>query len=215
MIKVPFKSVRYLAIAGLLAVFLIDIFTPIEFIADGLYLCCILILFKEDPQMIIRFSTAACILIIIDTLFIDFKFKPALSHYVNRGMSILAIIITAYIAVCYRKISENKALKEKHYLNALKEMLFMTSHQLRKPVANIIGLIEIINNDSAALSVDDLKQRIQYLSASAIELDSYIKELNTFIEKTGRQNDSAIVTKPRAKALNEQHKRYSNLEVAL
>ena len=73
-------------------------------------------------------------------------------------------------------------LKQQQYLKTLEEMLFITSHKVRKPVANILGLIETIHADNVDLSTGDLKERCDYLQVSATELDSFIKELTSFIE---------------------------------
>lgn len=68
----------------------------------------------------------------------------------------------------------------------MEEMLFITSHQMRKPVANILGIIEIINGDCACLSVAELKKRSKYFQSPAEELDGYVTNLNGFIEQAGQ-----------------------------
>lgn len=192
-----------LAAGSLLVVFIIDTITPVEFVFDILYLCCILIVFKQNTKTIICFSTAASILILINLLLIDQISQLSLSAWTNRGISLLAIFITSYIAIHYRKTSQGGKLKEQQYLKALEEMLFITSHQVRKPVANILGLIEIIDTDHADLSAEDLKERCQYLKASAHELDNFIKELNTFIEQTQqKQNRASFIPFHKAKDYN-------------
>jgi signal transduction histidine kinase len=85
------------------------------------------------------------------------------------------------MSVNYRRLNEARMMKEQQYVNDLKEMLFITSHQVRKPLANILGLIEM---DTAGLSPEALKQRAQHLHASADELDGFVKQLNAFIEQT-------------------------------
>jgi hypothetical protein len=198
--RTRFKTTHYLAAACLLIVFTIDIFTPTEFVADILYLCCIVIVFKENTRTIVCFSLVACLLIIIDMVLFDLKLHPSVSHIINRGMSIVAILITSYIAVHYGKLSQQSVLKEKQYLKALEEMLFITSHQVRKPVANILGLINTMNSDCEDLSATDLKQRCKYLYSSANELDNFIRELNTFITQTEQQNNTCCKDEPAVKA---------------
>jgi len=187
MIKSPVKFTHCVAAISLLVVFIIDILMPIEFIADILYLCCILIVFKENAGTIIRYGIIACMLIIVDVVFVDLKLKLSIFHYINRGMSIIVILVTSYMAMRYRKLSDAGIIKEQKNLQALEEMLFITSHQVRKPVANILGLIDIIKCEDAALSITSLKKHCEYLSASATELDNYVKQLNAFIEQAGRQ----------------------------
>ena len=187
---------QYLAAASLLVVFVIDIITPTEFVADILYLCCILLVFKESSRIIIGFSVVACLLIVVDVLLFDINLKFNLFHLINRVMSIVAISVTSYITVLYRNLDQVSMRKERQHLQALKEILFITSHRVRKPVANVLGLTEVISNDNMALTAADLKNSYQYLLSSAKELDSIIKELNAFIEQTEHQNstDSPIRT---------------------
>lgn len=69
-------------------------------------------------------------------------------------------------------------------------MLFITSHQVRKPVANIIGLVDIIDQDDE-ISITDFKAYNRYLRASADELDGFVKELNAFIRETEEVHNKA------------------------
>lgn len=60
----------------------------------------------------------------------------------------------------------------------LKKIAWMQSHEIRKPVANIMGLLNLYD-----MSQTDLQhsQLIQYLKESAVELDALIKQI---IERT-------------------------------
>jgi signal transduction histidine kinase len=188
MINASIKTTRYVAIASLLTVFVIDVIAPAAFVVDILYLCCILLVCKQGRKTIITLSMTSCLLIFIDILF--FNHRLSLSEWINRGISILAILIVSYIAILYGKLNEVARLKEQQYLNDLKKMLFITSHKVRKPAANIIGLIETLNSDGPDLSAGELKVQYAYLLFSANELDNFIKELNLFIEKTEQQNQT-------------------------
>jgi signal transduction histidine kinase len=187
------SKIQFLAAVGLLTVFIINILTPPAFLIDVLYLCSIVLVFKQNTQTIVIFSAAACVLIIINALFFDFAIKGDISQWINRGISLFAILITSYIAIHYRKQTQAAMLKEHQYLTALEEMLFMTSHQVRRPVANILGLIEAANTNGSNLSADDLKQLLRHLQFSADELDNFIKELNTFIEQTEEQHNQLTI----------------------
>jgi hypothetical protein len=209
MVKPPVKSIHYIAAVSLLIVFLIDVLTPTEFIADILYLCCILIVFQENAGTIIRFGVIACLLIIIDVVFVDLKLKLSVAHYINRGMSIIVILVTAYMAMRYRKLSDAGIIKEQKNLQAIEEILFITSHQVRKPVANILGLIDTINCEDTTISITALKEHCEYLSSSATELDNYIKQLNAFIEHAGHEIDKDDLMQVEIKVTKETlHKVY-------
>jgi signal transduction histidine kinase len=183
MINTPIKTTRCLAAASLLIVFILDIFTPNTFVVDILYLCCILLVFRESPRTILLFSTVACLLIVADVLLFELKLNLRPSFWVNRGMSIVAILIASNLTISFRKLNQASILKEQLYLKALEEILFITSHRVRKPLANIVGLTHLINADTTILTADDLRKYCNYLSFSANELDKIIKELNNFIEK--------------------------------
>ncbi len=215
MLKPPSKINKCLAAASLLVVFIIDVITPTEFVADILYLCCILLVFKEPTRTIISFSIGACLMIIIDVLFVDRNLKVNLPHLINRGMSILVILIISYTAILYRKLNQANLQKEQRYLKAIEEMIFITSHQVRKPVANILGLINILNNERIVLTPSELKDTLQYLLSSANEMDSIIKELNIFIEKTGQQNAAASIVQPKEVRLSRSQSREYSIDCML
>ncbi len=186
-------KIRYLAAAGLLAVFIINILTPPDFVIDILYLCSIVLVFKQDTRTILSFSMAACVLIAINALFFDTEIKRSMSLWINRGISVFAVAITSYIAIHYRKQTRAGIRREHQYLKALEAMLFMTSHQVRKPVANILGLIETMDKDCGHLSTDDIHELCLHLQSSANELDAFVKELNAFIEQTEEDHNRGLI----------------------
>lgn len=78
----------------------------------------------------------------------------------------------------------NLALKsakesQKAYIRGLEKILFLTSHKVRQPIANIIGLSLLIdlNRDSD----EDIKQYIEYIKESALSLDILTRELNAHV----------------------------------
>jgi signal transduction histidine kinase len=75
----------------------------------------------------------------------------------------------------------------KEYIQGLEEMMFMTSHKVRHPVTNILGLSDLL--DQSINSPDELKQLIAYIKQSAQALDTFTRELTTFmsnLEKKGK-----------------------------
>lgn len=61
----------------------------------------------------------------------------------------------------------------------LEEMMFIVSHKMRQPVANILGISNLIDN--ANNSPDDFKKMIGFMKKSALLLDIFTKELSLFI----------------------------------
>ncbi|MFV8325382.1 PAS domain-containing protein [Flavobacterium sp. ZS1P14] len=78
----------------------------------------------------------------------------------------------------------------KDYITQLKEMLFMTSHRVRQPIANILGLSNELDdplNDPA-----ELKQIVDYIKFSAINLEEFTHELNHFIQNSKDKAENKI-----------------------
>jgi len=67
----------------------------------------------------------------------------------------------------------------KEYVHGLEEMMFMTHHKVRQPVANILGMAALI--EKHANSPEDLKKIVEFMKQSALDLDTFTRELTTFI----------------------------------
>ncbi len=88
--------------------------------------------------------------------------------------------IIQYLALRY-PITDRKQLEEEKgkYINSLEEMLFMISHKVRQPIANILGFSNLM--DSKKNFQEDLDKIVEYMKQSALSLDTFTKELTTFI----------------------------------
>lgn len=87
-------------------------------------------------------------------------------------------------------ISERKEKEEKDredQVNAMEEMLFKISHELRQPVVKILGLSDLI--DDSRNSPEDLKIIVEGIKESAIMLDNYTRELAGFVHKIRNEQD--------------------------
>lgn len=78
-------------------------------------------------------------------------------------------------------IDEKKKAEEekKENIRSLEEMLFITSHKVRQPIANILGLTNHIEKEIN--SPEDLQKTISYMKESAVLLDNFTNELTKFI----------------------------------
>jgi signal transduction histidine kinase len=79
--------------------------------------------------------------------------------------------------------NENQRHEEflKDYVHGLEEMMFMTHHKVRQPVANILGMVTLI--DEYTNSPDELKTIVEYMKQSALDLDAFTRELTTFVSQ--------------------------------
>lgn len=89
---------------------------------------------------------------------------------VKEGIFILSIDITK------RKQAEADTFK---YIEGLEKMLFMASHKVRQPVANILGVSNML--DLNEISHDDLQKVVRHMKNSVDTLDTFTQELTTFI----------------------------------
>jgi signal transduction histidine kinase len=70
------------------------------------------------------------------------------------------------------------------YINDPEEMMFMTSHKLRHPITQIIGLSDLLGDE---LSQEELTKVIGYSKASIASLDTFSRELTMFIHDLRRK----------------------------
>jgi PAS domain S-box-containing protein len=78
----------------------------------------------------------------------------------------------------------------KEYISQLKEMLFMTSHRVRQPIANIVGLSNIL--DESINAPAELKKMVDYIKLSAINLEEFTHELNHLIHNSKEKAENII-----------------------
>ncbi len=67
----------------------------------------------------------------------------------------------------------------KDYVHGLEEMMFMTHHKVRQPVANILGMAILM--DEYSNSPEELKKIAGYMKQSALHLDAFTRELTAFV----------------------------------
>ncbi|SKB51127.1 PAS domain-containing protein [Daejeonella lutea] len=87
-----------------------------------------------------------------------------------------------------KDLAISKVIKEREDLLAqllkrnedLEQYTYIVSHNLRAPVANIMGLAEVLK--TTELEINELLSVISDLSESAIKLDNVIIELNTILQ---------------------------------
>lgn len=95
-------------------------------------------------------------------------------------------IKTAELNIANRDLKIAKD-KQKEYVKGLEEMMFITSHKVRQPIANILGFSNMLEH--ATSSPEELKQLVACIKESAITLDIFTIELSAFICKL-RQNET-------------------------
>lgn len=86
---------------------------------------------------------------------------------------------------------KQREVERKEYVKSLEDMLFMTNHEVRQPVANCLGLMNIVNSTNP--SKKDLMKIYDHLKHSASKLEMFTRKLTLFLhdlaEKHKKQND--------------------------
>lgn len=78
-----------------------------------------------------------------------------------------------------KKNAENEKIE---HMKALEEMLFITSHEVRKPLTSLMGLMNLVESEMP-LNQQELWETIKHLKSSALDLDIFTKKLTFFLNE--------------------------------
>jgi len=89
--------------------------------------------------------------------------------------------VERYIAI-QNVITERKEREEKieAYYTALRKLAWTNSHAVRKPVASILGLVELCKHTN---HIDEIKELQAMINVCSVELDEVIREMEREISK--------------------------------
>lgn len=174
----------------LLIGFVIDLIAPLGIAVGILYLFSFLLVCKQNKKTILIFAIIASVLTIIK--FIIF-FSPETNYlvYINRFITIGIIWIIAILTIRHSRLIEQINSERNAYTKELEEMLFMTSHEVRRPISSCLGLMNLIENGKP-LNQEELWKIIEHLKSSALELDEFTKKLTKFIYEMGQKTNKYL-----------------------
>lgn len=88
-------------------------------------------------------------------------------------------------------IDDRKRIEEvqKEYVKNLEKMLFMVSHEVRHPVSQILGIVQILQ-DSATID-EESAELINSLKVSAADLDLFTRKLSKFINELKPESEGS------------------------
>jgi signal transduction histidine kinase len=72
------------------------------------------------------------------------------------------------------------------YLKSVEDMLFMVSHEIRRPITSCQGILNLLTEDNISLSKEEYDDAISYMMHSAKELDGYSRKLNDYLQNNVR-----------------------------
>ncbi len=83
-------------------------------------------------------------------------------------------------------INERKKMEEEkaEHLRSIENMLYMVSHEIRKPITSCQGLIYLLSGET--LTEDEYAETIKYLLSSVSELDDYSRKLSDYMYRNIR-----------------------------
>jgi len=182
----PFSRSLLLASLTLVAVLVIDFLTPLGIAVGVLYVVCFFLVCRESRKVIITFAVVTVLLTVIKLIVFA---SPETSYmaYVNRTISVGAIILLGIISLRHRKLWEELNAQRNSHIRELEEMLFVTSHKVRRPISTCLGLMQLIDN-TKPVDVVELRKIIEHLKENALELDTFTKELTKFIYEIQQRN---------------------------
>lgn len=87
-------------------------------------------------------------------------------------------------------IDDRKRIEEeqKEYVKNLEKMLFMVSHEVRQPVSQILGIVQILQ-EYGNLDAES-SELISNLKISAVDLDVFTKKLSSFMHELRPDSES-------------------------
>jgi signal transduction histidine kinase len=96
----------------------------------------------------------------------------------NTDISALNVLLENNLSIM---LKTNKQLidSKSDLLSGIKKMMFMISHNIRQPVANIIGISSLIKTSKN--TSEETRKLVSYLQTSAITLDAFTKDLMEFM----------------------------------
>lgn len=95
--------------------------------------------------------------------------------------------ITEYFSIRI-PIDDKKKIEEERqaYVKSLEEMIFMTSHQVRHPISQILGIATVL--EGAVILDKEQVELISHLKQSALTLDTFTRELTSFMHELRKEN---------------------------
>jgi len=88
---------------------------------------------------------------------------------------IAAVLVVIVILVSYRNIKQKSRFQSLLHQARSKELAFINSHQIRRPLANILGLCSLTTDEQLTLA--EIQQYFQQVYHQAKEMDDKLKEV--------------------------------------
>lgn len=144
--------------------------------------------FKRDKKSrLIAYGSLVMLLFSLNDILKSFGLTFIERPTYHWGLFVAALIM---IYVLYLEFASRGAVIKKN-LEHFKELAFITSHKLRHPIANMIGLVDMLEKES--LTASEKSDWIKMLSLSSKQLDAMVHRMNelTIFEAHKKENREA------------------------
>lgn len=174
-----FSAAKLIASAIVIFVFIADFLIPIGFSVGVLYLIALPVLILEKKKTVLLFAFSISIMILLNLFYFATPSTP-FHIYINRFFAVLSVAVISYVLIRYKILKDrNEGIKEAKR-KTLEELLFMTNHKVRRPIATLSGISQVI--ESSGFSEEEKEQVVQLMQKPIHELEKFTKELTALIE---------------------------------
>lgn len=173
-------TAKFTAIVIVLIVFVVDCCIPLGLSVGALYIISLPILLLEKKQTVVLFTIAISFLIFLNLFLFSDEDTPWYI-YINRIISAFSVLVISLFLIRYKILKDRKETIKEAHQKALEEMLFITNHKVRHPVATLSGMIHVL--ESSSFSDQESNEIIKLMQKPIHELDDFTKELTHFISE--------------------------------
>lgn len=109
-----------------------------------------------------------------ESIYTEVTCNPIKNEVTAEVMGVACIARDITSSKRYIKLIEEKNRKLSAQNEMLQKVAYLQSHEVRRPLANILGLIELLKE---AQSEDEKSQLVEMLNLSSLQLDNIIREI--------------------------------------
>src|ERR1044072_3427754 len=127
--------VQLVAVLTSLGIFALDILSHAHASIGVMYVASLALLINQSRKVIFTFAIASSVLLAID---LAIFLTPGLHYSVltDKLISLAAIWVAASGLLRYKTLREKSERQKMRHIEAVEHLLFLTSHQVRKPVCS-------------------------------------------------------------------------------
>lgn len=181
------RSICFVQVISLLVsmgIFGLDVATNSHAAIGVLYIVSMIILINQSERTIYLFAIVSSTMLVLDAIFFG-RFHTPGAILLDKTISFIALWIVTVGMLRYKALNAIKEQQKIQHAKAIEELLFMTSHNVRKPICTIQGLAQIMDG---AVSKEEAEHIVRYIRISADELDQCTEDLTNFIHYHSTRN---------------------------